>query len=102
MMTDIGRYLDFVITMFFAFGLCFEVPVVVFILAAMGWVTPAQLSANRPYVVLGAFVVAAFVAPPDVMSMIMLAVPMCFLYEIGVIAVRIFVHRSQARRADAA
>jgi len=101
MMTDIGRYLDFVVTMFFAFGLCFEVPVVVFILAAMGWVTPAQLGANRPYMVLGAFVVAAFVAPPDVMSMIMLAVPMCFLYEIGVIAVRIFVHRSQARRVDA-
>ena len=102
MTTDIGRYLDFVLTMFFAFGLCFEVPVVVFILAALGWVTPAQLSMHRPYVVLGAFVLAAIVAPPDVMSMIMLAIPMCLLYEVGVIAVRIFVHRTRAERADAA
>jgi len=102
MTTDIGRYLDFVLTMFFAFGLCFEVPVVVFILAALGWVTPAQLSMHRPYVILGAFVLAAIVAPPDVMSMIMLAIPMCLLYEVGVIAVRIFVHRTRAERADAA
>jgi len=102
MTTDIGRYLDFVLTMFFAFGLCFEVPVVVFILAALGWVTPAQLSSHRPYVVLGAFVVAAIVAPPDVMSMIMLAIPMCVLYEVGVIAVRIFLHRTRSERPDAA
>jgi len=102
MTTDIGRYLDFVLTMFFAFGLCFEVPVVVFILAALEWVTPAQLSTHRPYVILGAFVLAAIVAPPDVISMIMLAIPMCLLYEVGVIAVRIFVHRTRAERADAA
>lgn len=101
MTTDIGRYLDFVLTMFFAFGLCFEVPVVVFILAALGWVSPAQLAHHRPYVILGAFVVAAIVAPPDVLSMILLAVPMCLLYEVGVLAVRIFVRRKQAESVDA-
>jgi sec-independent protein translocase protein TatC len=94
MMTDIGHYLDFVLTLFFAFGLCFEVPVAVFIVALMGWVTPAQLAKHRPYVILGAFVVAAIVAPPDVLSMIMLAIPMCLLYEIGLIAVRVFLNRS--------
>lgn len=95
MMTDIGRYLDFVITMFFAFGLCFEVPVVVFILAWLGWVDVDSLTRQRPYVILGAFVVAAIVAPPDVLSMLMLAIPMCVLYELGVLAVRLFVGRSR-------
>lgn len=94
MTTDIGKYLDFVLTMFFAFGLCFEVPVAVYIVALMGWVTPAQLSKHRPYVILGAFVVAAIVAPPDVLSQIMLAIPMCLLYEAGLIAVRLFLRRS--------
>jgi sec-independent protein translocase protein TatC len=98
MMTDIGHYLDFVLTMFFAFGLCFEVPVGVFIIALMGWVTPAQLAKHRPYVILGAFVVAAIVAPPDVLSMIMLAIPMCLLYETGLIAVRVFLSRSREDR----
>ena len=96
MMTDIGRYLDFVITMFFAFGLCFEVPVVVFILAWLGWVDVDSLTRQRPYVILGAFVVAAIVAPPDVLSMLMLAIPMCVLYELGVLAVRLFVGRARA------
>ena len=94
MMTDIGHYLDFVLTMFFAFGLCFEVPVVVFLLALMGWVNVAQLSKQRPYVILGAFVLAAVVAPPDVLSMLMLAIPMCLLYELGIVAVRIFLRRN--------
>jgi len=93
MMTDIGHYLDFVITMFFAFGLCFEVPVVVVILAWLGWVNVEQLTRQRPYVILGAFVLAAVVAPPDVLSMLMLAIPMCLLYELGVLAVRLFVPR---------
>ncbi len=102
MMTDIGKYLDFVLTMFFAFGLCFEVPVGVFILALLGWVTPAQLAGHRAYVILGAFVVAAVIAPPDVLSMIMLAVPMCLLYEFGVIAVRVFLRPTQTgNNADA-
>lgn len=92
-MPDIGHYLDFVLTMFFAFGLCFEVPVVVFLLALLGWVNAAQLSKQRPYVILGVFVIAAIVAPPDVLSMLMLAIPMCLLYELGVLAVKIFLRR---------
>ncbi|HEX4481825.1 MAG TPA: twin-arginine translocase subunit TatC [Rudaea sp.] len=96
MMTDIGHYLDFVLTMFFAFGLCFEVPVIVFLLALLGWVNVPQLTKQRPYVILGAFVLAAIVAPPDVLSMLMLAIPMCVLYELGVLAVRIFLRRNDA------
>ena len=102
MMTDIGHYLDFVITMFFAFGLCFEVPVVVVILAWLGWVNVEQLTRQRPYVILGAFVLAAVVAPPDVLSMLMLAIPMCLLYELGVLAVRLFVPRPRVDDTDAA
>ncbi len=96
MMTDIGKYLDFVLTMFFAFGLCFEVPVGVFIVALLGWVTPAQLVKHRPYVTLGVFVLAAILAPPDVLSMLMLAIPMCLLYEFGVLAVRLFLRTTHA------
>jgi sec-independent protein translocase protein TatC len=98
MMTDIGHYLDFVITMFFAFGLCFEVPVVVVILAWLGWVNVEQLTRQRRYVILGAFVLAAIVAPPDVLSMLMLAIPMCLLYELGVLAVRLFVRQARAEQ----
>lgn len=88
MMTDIGHYLDFVLVMFLAFGFCFEVPVAVVILVALGWVTPAQLTASRGYVIVGAFVVAAVLTPPDILSQTLLAVPMCLLYEVGVIAAR--------------
>jgi sec-independent protein translocase protein TatC len=96
MMTDIGKYLDFVLVIFFAFGLCFEVPVAVVILVALGWVTPAQLTESRGYVVVGAFVIAAILTPPDVVSQVMLAVPMCVLYEIGIIAARTVATRPTA------
>lgn len=96
MMTDIGKYLDFVLVIFFAFGLCFEVPVAVVILVALGWVTPAQLTESRGYVVVGAFVIAAILTPPDVVSQVMLAVPMCVLYEIGIIAARTVTARPTA------
>ncbi|WP_114239634.1 twin-arginine translocase subunit TatC [Dyella sp. C9] len=88
MMTDITHYLDFVMLMFFAFGLCFEVPVAVVILAAIGVVNLEQLRSGRRYAVVGAFTIAAFITPPDITSMIMLAIPMCLLYELGVLAVR--------------
>jgi len=88
MMTDITHYLDFVMLMFFAFGLCFEVPVAVVILAAIGVVNLQQLRDGRRYAVVGAFTIAAFITPPDITSMIMLAVPMCVLYELGLLAVR--------------
>lgn len=95
-MTDIGKYLDFVLTIFLAFGVCFEVPVVVILLALLGVVNAEQLARQRPYVVLGVFVIAAVLAPPDALSMLMLAIPMCLLYEIGVLVVRLFVHRGEA------
>ena len=88
MMTDITHYLDFVMLMFFAFGLCFEVPVAVVILAAVGVVDVAKLRSMRRYAIVGAFAIAAVITPPDITSMIMLAVPMCLLYELGVLAVR--------------
>jgi sec-independent protein translocase protein TatC len=88
MMTDITHYLDFVMLMFFAFGLCFEVPVAVVILAAIGVVNLEQLRNGRRYAVVGAFAIAAFITPPDITSMIMLAIPMCLLYELGMLAVR--------------
>ena len=87
MMTDISHYLDFVMLMFFAFGLCFEVPVAVVVLAAVGVVDVKQLRSGRRYAVVGAFAIAAFITPPDITSMIMLAIPMCVLYELGVLAV---------------
>ncbi|MDO1528982.1 twin-arginine translocase subunit TatC [Fulvimonas sp. R45] len=88
MMTDITHYLDFVMLMFFAFGLCFEVPVAVVILAAVGVVDLAKLRGARRYAIVGAFAIAAVITPPDVTSMIMLAIPMCLLYELGLLAVR--------------
>lgn len=88
MMTDITHYLDFVMLMFFAFGLCFEVPVAVVILAAIGIVDAEKLSKGRGYAVVGAFAIAAFITPPDLLSMVMLAVPMCILYELGLLAVK--------------
>jgi sec-independent protein translocase protein TatC len=87
---DIENYLNFVLTMFLAFGVTFEVPIVVLILVRMGIVTIEQLSDARPYFIVGSFVVAAVVTPPDVLSQMLLAVPMCLLYEVGIIAARLF------------
>jgi sec-independent protein translocase protein TatC len=84
-MTDIGKYLDFVITMFLAFGVTFEVPIVVIALALMGMVEVHKFKEARPYVIVGAFVIGAIFTPPDVVSQIMLAVPLWILYELGVI-----------------
>ena len=87
-MPDITRFLDFALLLFLSFGLCFEVPVALVILVAIGVVTPQQLASNRPYAIVGGFVIAAIVTPPDVLSMLMLAIPMCLLYEAGIIAAR--------------
>lgn len=86
MMTDISRYLDFVLVIFLAFGLSFELPVAVVVLVALGLVTPAQLREARGYVVVGVFILAAVITPPDVVSQLMLAIPMCLLYELGILA----------------
>lgn len=82
---DIEAYFSFVITMFLAFGLTFEIPIVVIILVRSGVVSIEKLREARPYVIVGAFVVAAVVTPPDVLSQFMLAVPMCLLYEAGLL-----------------
>ncbi|MGK2952285.1 MAG: twin-arginine translocase subunit TatC [Thiobacillus sp.] len=84
-MTDIGKYLDFVMTLFIAFGITFEVPVAVVLLVKMGMVSIAKLREIRPYVVVGAFVIGAIFTPPDVISQFMLAIPMWILYELGII-----------------
>ncbi len=91
MATDIDNYLSFVLGMFIAFGMTFEVPVVVVLLVRMGFLTVSKLKEIRPYVIVGAFVVAAIVTPPDVFSQLMLAVPLVLLYEAGIIAARFFV-----------
>jgi sec-independent protein translocase protein TatC len=93
---DIEAYLDFVITMFIAFGVAFEVPIVVVILARMNMVTVVQLKAFRTYFVVGAAAVSALVTPPDPVSMIALLVPMCILYEVGIWAAQIFIRHTQA------
>ena len=84
-MTDIEKYLTFVMTMFLAFGVTFEVPVVVIVLTKLGLVTVAQLREWRSYVIVGAFVIAAVMTPPDVISQFMMAVPLCLLYELGIV-----------------
>ena len=85
---DIEAYFSFVITMFLAFGITFEIPIVVIVLVRMGIVSVEKLREARPYVVVGAFVIAAIVTPPDVLSQFMLAVPMCLLYEAGLFLAR--------------
>lgn len=97
MMTDIRQYLDFVFSMFFAFGIAFEVPVAVVLLARMGVINPDTLAQKRPYMILLAFIVAAVLTPPDVFSQFALAVPLIILYEIGV-----FFARRMKRAAEAA
>lgn len=87
-MPDIGHYLSFVLGLFLAFGLCFEVPVVLVILVTLGVVTPTQLAESRRYAIVGAFAIAAVLTPPDVLSQTMLAVPMCLLYELGIFGAR--------------
>lgn len=93
---DIENYLDFVLTMCLAFGLTFEVPVVVIVLVRMGLVTVEKLKSIRPYVIVGAFVIAAVVTPPDVMSQLFLAIPLCLLYEIGLLLAPFFQKATQA------
>ena len=94
MMTDINAYLDFVLVTFLAFGVSFELPVALVILVLLGWVTPEQLRAGRGYAIVGIFVVAAVITPPDVVSQLLLAVPMCLLYEAGILAARLLGRRN--------
>ena len=99
-MPDIGHYLSFVLGLFLAFGLCFELPVVLVILVALGVVTPAQLADSRRYAIVGSFVVAAILTPPDVLSQTLLAVPMCLLYELGIIGARMLTRPAPAASTE--
>ncbi|WP_293387142.1 twin-arginine translocase subunit TatC [Nevskia sp.] len=87
-MTDVSKYLDFVLKLFLAFGFVFEMPVAIVLMVLTGFVTPAQLAAKRDYVLVGVFIAAAVLTPPDVLSQIMLAVPAYLLYELGILVAR--------------
>ncbi|MDK4537598.1 twin-arginine translocase subunit TatC, partial [Kingella kingae] len=95
MATDIGNYLSFVLGMFVAFGMTFEIPVAVVLLYRMGVISFAQLTAARPYLIVAAFVIAAVVTPPDVLSQVMLAIPMILLYEVGLLVCRMIKPREK-------
>jgi len=95
-MTDISKYLDFVLKMFFAFGVAFEVPVATFLLVLTGVVTPDRLAALRPYIVVGAFVIGMLLTPPDIFSQTLLAIPMWLLFEAGLFFSRLMLRRRQA------
>tara|TARA_B110000014_G_scaffold240950_1_gene209410 strand:- start:87 stop:803 length:717 start_codon:yes stop_codon:yes gene_type:complete len=90
-MTDISRYLDFVLSMMFAFSFAFEIPVFIFLLIWSGVSSPESLSAKRPYVIIGCFTVGMFVTPPDVISQTLLAIPAWLLFEGGLIMARLFI-----------
>jgi sec-independent protein translocase protein TatC len=94
---DIENYLDFVMSMCLAFGATFEVPVVVVILVRMGLVSVDKLKEVRPYAIVGAFVIAAVVTPPDIVSQLALALPMCLLFELGLLVAPVFVRVTQAQ-----
>ncbi len=99
-MTDISEYLDFVLTLFFAFGLAFQVPVATIVLVLAGITTPEKLAAKRPYVIVVAFVVGMLLTPPDVISQTLLAVPMWVLFELGVFLSRLVVKQRAGREAS--
>jgi len=98
-MTDINSYLDFVLTIFFAFGVAFEVPVAIVLMVWAGFTSPGRLRKLRPYALVGAFVIGMLLAPPDVVSMTLLAIPVYLLYELGMIMAKLLVPGS--REVDA-
>jgi sec-independent protein translocase protein TatC len=100
-MTDIGQYLDFIIAIFFAFGIAFEVPVATFLLILAGATTVDNMAKKRPYIIVGAFVIGMMLTPPDVISQSLLAIPMWALFEIGLIMSRIFIKPKQVDESHA-
>jgi sec-independent protein translocase protein TatC len=98
MMTDISKYLDFVLALFFAFGMAFEIPVATVLLVAAGMVSPEQLASKRPYVIVGAFVIGMFLTPPDVFSQTLLAVPMWLLFEAGIFFSRLILSQPKTQQ----
>lgn len=103
MMTDMNSYLSFLLTLFMAFGITFEVPVAIMLLVWTGFVTPKQLAKQRPYIILAAFVIGMLITPPDFISQTLLAVPMLLLFEVGLFMADRFVpNRDSDKRDDAA
>ncbi len=100
MMTDIGQYLDFIIAIFFAFGIAFEVPVATFMLILAGVTTADDMAKKRPYIIVGAFLIGMMLTPPDVISQSLLAVPMWALFEIGLIMSRLFIKPKELDESD--
>lgn len=100
-MTDISKYLDFVLAIFLAFGICFEVPIFTLVLVLAGITTPAELAGKRPYVIVGAFFIAMFLTPPDAISQTLLAIPMWMLFELGLLFSRFFARRTVHYRQNA-
>jgi len=98
-MTDISHYLDFVLTLFFAFGIAFEIPIATILLVAAGITTPEDLGRKRPYLIVGVFVVGMLLTPPDVISQTLLALPMWLLFELGILSSRLFQRRRQTAAA---
>lgn len=90
-MTDISRYLDFIFTLFLAFGLAFEVPIATILLVWMKVTTPQKLAEKRPYIIVGAFVIGMLLTPPDVISQTLLAIPMWLLFEVGIYFSKTFI-----------
>lgn len=99
---DIGYYLSFAITIFFAFGLAFEIPIATFVLVLMGVTTPDKLVKKRPYIIVGAFVVGMLLTPPDAISQTLLAIPMWLLFETGVIFSRVYIKKNPEREEEEA
>ncbi len=98
-MTDISAYMSFALKLFFAFGVAFEVPVATVLLARMGVVSTQTMATQRPYIILGAFVIGMLMTPPDIFSQIMLAVPICLLFELGLFFARRLEKRDQRKQA---
>jgi sec-independent protein translocase protein TatC len=99
-MTDISHYLDFVLTLFFAFGVSFEVPIVAILLVMSGTLSRESLADKRPYVIVAAFVIGMILTPPDVVSQTLLAMPIWLLFELGLLASRFFVSRTSGQMDD--
>lgn len=99
-MTDISEYLDFVLKIFFAFGVAFEVPIATILLVYIGATTPESLAEKRPYIIVGAFVIGMMLTPPDIISQTLLALPMWVLFEIGLFASRYFLRLKRERQEE--
>lgn len=99
-MTDISKYLDFVLTLFFAFGITFEVPIFTIVLVWSGITTPKSLAEKRPYIIVGAFIVGMFLTPPDAISQTLLAVPIWLLFEIGLLFSKFFIPKSRYENSE--